>query len=96
MTPHAQHSSKKIYKNFIDGQWADGATGRLFANKNPAKPKDLIGYFQRSAQSDIRQAVMAAQKAHLPWKRIPAPKRAEILYAPHLFYRNKKRTWPLS
>jgi aldehyde dehydrogenase (NAD+) len=82
----------KIYTNFINGEWRASASGRTFANLNPADRNDLIGYFQKSGPEDVNAAVEAAAEAYPAWKKTPAPKRGEILYrAAHLLEANKEK-----
>ncbi|MGH7874298.1 MAG: aldehyde dehydrogenase family protein, partial [Candidatus Binatia bacterium] len=68
------------FKNFIDGQWLAAKSQLTFDNRNPAKRDDLIGLFPASAAHDVDAAVHAAKKAFASWRRVPAPKRGELLY----------------
>ncbi len=70
----------KIYKNFVNGEWVESASGRTFENINPANRHELIGIFQKSNQEDVDQAVAAAKEALKSWRLFPAPKRGEILF----------------
>jgi len=68
------------FQNFIDGKWVDAANGTTFDDINPANKTDTLGTFPRSDHRDVDRAVEAA-KAHFPiWRRMPAPRRAEILF----------------
>jgi aldehyde dehydrogenase (NAD+) len=69
------------YKNFIDGQWVASSTGQTFENRNPADNDDLIGTFQESNADDLNAAVDAADRAFVSWRLMPAPRRADYLYA---------------
>ena len=69
-----------VYKNFIDGEWVDSATGETFENRSPADTRDLVGIFQKSAKADVDDAVDAAKRAFVKWRLVPAPRRAEIIY----------------
>src|SRR2546429_8941238 len=73
-------SDPKVYKNLINGQWVESATGRTFENRNPADTRDVVGIFQDSDERDVRAAVEAAQRAYTTWRLVPAPKRGEILF----------------
>jgi len=73
-------SEPKLYKNLINGQWVESATGRTFENRNPADTRDVVGVFQDSDERDVRAAVEAAQRAYTTWRLVPAPKRGEILF----------------
>jgi aldehyde dehydrogenase (NAD+) len=70
----------KVYKNFINGEWVETASGRTFENVNPANRNELIGLFQKSSPQDVDQAVAAARQAYKSWRNTPPPKRGEILY----------------
>ena len=68
------------FQNFIDGKWVDAANGTTFDDINPANKTDVLGTFPRSDHRDVDRAVEAA-KVHFPtWRRMPAPRRAEILF----------------
>jgi aldehyde dehydrogenase (NAD+) len=68
------------FQNFIDGKWVDAANGTSFEDINPANKTDLLGSFPRSDHRDVDRAVEAA-KTHFPaWRRVPAPRRAEVLF----------------
>ncbi len=68
------------YHNFIDGKWAPSGSGELFENRNPANTDDVVGLFQKSTADDVAKAVDAARRAYEPWRLVPAPKRAELLF----------------
>jgi alpha-ketoglutaric semialdehyde dehydrogenase len=70
----------RIFKNFIDGEWVESASGETFENRNPADTRDLVGIFQKSNQQDVNAAVDAAKRAFAKWRLVPAPRRAEIVY----------------
>src|SRR5712672_486559 len=73
-------SQIKVYKNLIDGEWVDSASGATFENVNPARTLDLVGIFQKSVKADVDAAVDAAKRAFAKWRLVPAPRRAEIVY----------------
>src|SRR6266566_2718995 len=70
----------KVYKNFIDGEWVESASGNAFDNVNPANRHELVGMFQKSNAQDVEMAVEAAREAYKSWRLVPAPKRGEILF----------------
>ena len=70
----------KIFKNYINGEWAPAASGLTFDNNNPADRRDLVGEFQKSSRLDVETAVQAAKEAYKTWRLTPPPKRGEILY----------------
>jgi aldehyde dehydrogenase (NAD+) len=68
------------YDNYIGGQWVKSASGEYFENVNPADTRDIVGRFALSTGEDVSRAVAAARQAAEGWKRLPAPRRAEILF----------------
>ena len=70
----------KIFKNFIDGEWVESSTGETFENRNPADTREVVGIFQKSGKEDVDAAIAAAGRAFAKWRRVPAPRRAEVVY----------------
>jgi 1-pyrroline-5-carboxylate dehydrogenase len=50
-----------------------------FETRNPARPSEVVGRFQRGTKEQANQAVETAAKAFLDWSRVPAPERAAYL-----------------
>ena len=69
-----------LFKNFINGEWVESASGLAFEDRNPANTRELVGMFPRSTAEDVDAAVRAAVDAFESWRLVPARKRAEILY----------------
>jgi aldehyde dehydrogenase (NAD+) len=69
------------YGHFIAGEWCDSTGGATFESRNPADGRDVIGRFQQGTAADVGMAIRAADMALPMWRRTPAPKRGEILYA---------------
>ncbi|MEK7818544.1 MAG: aldehyde dehydrogenase family protein [Bacteroidota bacterium] len=69
----------QIFKNFIDGKWVDAKSGQTFENRNPANWDDIIGVFPKSGKEEVDEAVKAARIAFEKWRKVPAPKRGDIL-----------------
>ncbi len=67
------------FKNFIGGEWVPSATGRTFANVNPADTHDVIGHFPLSGAEDLAKAVASAKRGFAQWKATPAPIRGDVL-----------------
>ena len=79
------------YQNFIGGRWVDARSGERFEREDPATG-ELTGTYPRSRRDDVQDAVCAALEAQKQWRRMPAPKRGEILYrAGEILVRNKER-----
>jgi aldehyde dehydrogenase (NAD+) len=70
----------RVFKNYINGEWVESASGRAFENRNPADTDELVGMFPLSSTEDVDAAVDAAAEAFKSWRLVPAPKRGEILY----------------
>src|ERR1700727_1999769 len=66
---------------FINGQWADAASGKTFESVNPATGETLAHVAEGDAE-DIDRAVRAARKAfeHGPWSRMTPSERGRIIW----------------
>src|SRR6187399_1321972 len=69
------------FRHFIAGSWTDSISGQTFESRNPADTTDVVGRFQQGTKADVAMAIRAADMAGPMWRRTPAPKRGEILYA---------------
>ena len=65
--------------NYMGGKWIPAQSGRTFETRNPATGQ-VIAQCADSGVEDIRQAVAAAREAFESWRRLPAPRRGELLY----------------
>ena len=82
----------KTFHNYINGEWVPSESGEVFENVNPADTRDIIGRFPLSTQQDVNEAVNAAQQAFPRWKKMPAPRRAELLFRlGEILIRDKER-----
>jgi len=77
--PAASPADIEEYPNLIGGERVRSASGRLFANLNPADNADLVGRFQASTAAEAQAAVDAASAAFAGWRETPVSKRAAIL-----------------
>ena len=85
-------SDHKNHKLFIGGRWVDSASGETFSSDNPAKPRQILGVFQKGCKEDVDQAVEAAEKAFPDWSGTPAPRRGLVLLkAAQSLRKNKER-----
>src|SRR5215212_2241171 len=85
-------TATKSYPNYIGGEWAAAHSGEWFENTNPADTRDVVGRFPVSDASDVERAVNAAREAADRWRRLPAPRRAEILFRlGEILIRNKDK-----
>ena len=66
---------------FIDGSWADAASGRTFETPNPATGETLARIAEGDAE-DINRAVAAARRAFEtgPWSRMSPSERGRIIW----------------
>jgi aldehyde dehydrogenase (NAD+) len=82
----------KTVKNFIAGKWSDAMSGKHFTSLNPADSRQKVATAPLSDRADVDRAVAAARAAFPGWRRLPAPRRGEILYrAGELLVKNKQR-----
>jgi alpha-ketoglutaric semialdehyde dehydrogenase len=68
------------YRNYIGGEWVVPQSGNYIENRNPADTRELIGNFPASNSADADRAVQVAAEAFQKWRKVPAPRRAEILF----------------
>lgn len=66
--------------NYIAGEWVESATGRWFEDRSPADPSDAVAECPDSGVEDVERAVQAARASFPNWSRVPAPRRAELLF----------------
>lgn len=66
--------------NFIGGSWQDSGGAEYTAVTNPANGEELA-QVRLSTSVDVDLAVKAAKEAQKKWALVPAPKRADYLYA---------------
>jgi aldehyde dehydrogenase (NAD+) len=85
-------SNHKNYRLYVDGVWVDSVSGETFPSDNPAKPKQILGIFQKGCKEDVDRAIEAADKAFPAWSGTPAPKRGLVLLkAAQLLRKNKEQ-----
>ncbi|MGQ9925368.1 MAG: aldehyde dehydrogenase family protein [Chloroflexaceae bacterium] len=84
--------SVRIFKNFIGGEFVASRSGNTYERRNPADQREVVGIFQDSNADDVNDAVAAAKAAYPAWRRVPAPRRGEILLkAAELLQARKER-----
>ncbi|MCS6880669.1 MAG: aldehyde dehydrogenase family protein [Oscillochloridaceae bacterium] len=84
--------SARIFKNFIGGEFVASRSGKTYERRNPADQREVVGIFQDSNADDVNDAVAAAKAAYPGWRRVPAPRRGEILLkAAELLQARKER-----
>ena len=73
-------AAMKHYKLYINGEWVNASTDTTENIYSPST-EEIIGTVQMGAEADAQKALEAAQAAQQHWKKVPARKRAERLYA---------------
>ncbi len=69
----------EVVKNCIGGKWVEARSGGVFESRDPATG-EIVGRCADSGSDDLNDAVMAATQAFEAWRRMPAPRRGEILF----------------
>ncbi len=67
----------ETFRNYINGEWVDGAT---FENRNPANTDEVVGLFVKGTPADVDRAADAAQTAFAKWSTMPGPARGAFLF----------------
>jgi len=80
MTSVAERPEVRAYQQFIDGQWADAASGETFARTSPYDGR-IVATYPNGGVEDAQRAILAARKAfdQTTWPTSPAKDRARIL-----------------
>lgn len=65
--------------HFIGGHWVPGASGQRTQTTNPSNG-EVVASVAVSGAADVRAAAAAAAAAFRNWRKVPAPKRGDILY----------------
>jgi acyl-CoA reductase-like NAD-dependent aldehyde dehydrogenase len=73
-------ASPTEHRNLIGGTWAPSAGGRSYVIRNPARPREELGWFADSTPADVEAAVTAAAAAQRAWADTPAPLRGSTLF----------------
>lgn len=67
------------FRNFIDGEFVTGTSGRTFENRTPID-NSLIGLVHEAGAPEVDAAVRAARAAlHGPWGQLPVRRRVDLL-----------------
>src|ERR1700691_1405384 len=83
----------RVFKNFIDGEWVESASGATFEDRNPAATREVVGIFQRSNKADVDAAVDAAKRAVAEWRLVSAPRRAAKMFRAAAALRDRKEDY---
>jgi len=74
---NAEKNLAKKYPLVIDGKGV--FTEKAVITRNPARPKEVIGYFGHGTIDHAEQALQAASNAFKLWSKVPFEKRANML-----------------
>lgn len=72
--------SDNVFKNYIAGEWVDGAKGAI-ANISPADLSDTIGHYAQADQAQTEAAIAAAEKGQQEWALSGLEQRYSVLMA---------------
>lgn len=79
----------RAYGHYINGAWVPSESGKWFETKNPTTG-EVLARFPLGTPGDVNRAVAAAAAAFPAWKRVPAPKRGEIILRAAQIMRQRK------
>src|SRR5215469_14882934 len=92
------------YPMYINGQAVETA-GKI-KSTNPSHPSQVVGIVQSASAAEAKRAIESAHAYFDTWKKVPAERRAEILFRAARFVRQRKfelaalicyevgKTWP--
>ncbi|MFJ7724677.1 alpha-ketoglutaric semialdehyde dehydrogenase GucD [Neobacillus sp. NPDC097160] len=72
--------SEKTYKNFINNEWIESESEQTIKSINPANKEEIVGYVQNSTNTDLENAVQAADKAKNAWRKLGQAARGQLLF----------------
>ncbi|MER9435859.1 NAD-dependent succinate-semialdehyde dehydrogenase [Mesorhizobium sp. M0618] len=73
----------------IDGTWRSGSASEAISVINPAT-EEVIGTVAKANESDLEEAVTAAHRGFLVWRKIPALERARVMLRASAFLRERE------
>ncbi len=76
-------------RNYIGGKWVDAEGNRRIDDVNPATG-EVIASVPQSSAADVQHAIDVAHKTFEHWRKVPAPKRAEIMFRVGTLLRERK------
>lgn len=68
------------FEQYINGQWVAPLSGKTAEVLNPSND-EVVGTVANGGEDDAEVALQAAEKAQKAWAKVPAKKRADLLYA---------------
>ncbi|MGQ9849527.1 MAG: aldehyde dehydrogenase family protein [Aggregatilineaceae bacterium] len=79
----------RSYGHYINGEWVPSESGQWFETKNPSTG-EVLARFPQGTRGDVLKAIDAAEAAFPAWRRLPPPKRGEILLRAAQIMRQRK------
>jgi methylmalonic acid semialdehyde dehydrogenase len=73
-------ATDQLCKNFINGEWVESKSTKIFERRNPANHDDVVARIPLSTREEMKQAIAAAKAAFPAWRDTPAPSRGKILF----------------
>ncbi len=77
------------YGHYINGAWVPSESGRWFETTSPING-EVLARFPAGTRGDVQRAIQAAQDAFPAWKKVPAPRRGEIIFRAAQIMRQRK------
>ncbi|QOS77200.1 aldehyde dehydrogenase family protein [Paenibacillus sp. JNUCC31] len=71
---------EQTYRNYINGEWVQAASGETEPSINPANRNEVVGYVPNSDVGDLNRAVAAAKAAARDWRRLTGAERGNYLF----------------
>src|ERR1700678_4661515 len=69
-----------LCKNFINGEWVESKSTRIFERRNPANNDEVVARIPLSTREEMKAAIAAAKAVFPAWRDTPAPNRGKILF----------------
>ncbi|MBN1679308.1 MAG: aldehyde dehydrogenase family protein [Anaerolineae bacterium] len=79
----------KDYGHYINGEWVPSESGEWFETKNPTTGQ-VLARFPKGTRGDVQHAIDAAEAAFPAWKKLPPPKKGELLLRAAQIMRQRK------
>ena len=73
-------ATDQLCKNFINGEWVESKSTRIFERRNPANNDEVVARIPLSTREEMKRAIAAARAAFPAWRGTPAPNRGKILF----------------
>lgn len=78
-TKTSDQTQVRQIRSYIAGKYVEGSTGKTYPSINPATGA-LLGETSVAGKPEVDKAVAAAKEGFEQWRRVPAPRRGEVMY----------------